>query len=548
MNKDWILDMDVAIELGEQAALEQFRWPVGQSAYADISDAVVEAFETLYLDTTLGENLRNAVAISAPRLMPSINGILVDVLHEKIARREDLVIRKSPGARTNSVVSGRSMALGRLGTLPRRIGRSVRHQRSLAGLRLKSRGCAPRAYAGPSNSLLAEQVLGGGIDLTRWLGGWFDENTGSSIRPTAESASAASWITSRLEQSSIDLDDEWTDSIRRQIERHIESVVSVALRDLGKNFEKYVRLDNSVLLVGTAGGYSARLIAHVFQRNELPVIRFSHGADRGLMGDWRWHMGELPFASMYVLHGSLEASRVRKSAETRSTTLISPSIDFVAAGSRRHQQLVRRGEKFRNSDRGTTSVERVMYMPASYLGDQRDVAITRLPDMVYLDWQVRLLKALRESGIHVTAKRHPKGRYSASEVLYAHVEAEILGETFGDIVRDADAYVFDFAASAFMEALCTGRPVVLVNIPSRPLDKDARVDLEKCCVVVDAVMDDRNRIQADLDEVVAGLNTPVNAAARRDFLEQYLLSPSGNVELLHAAKRKYGFGGDAEPG
>ena len=93
----------------------------------------------------------------------------------------------------------------------------------------------------------------------------------------------------------------------------------------------------------------------------------------------------------------------------------------------------------------------------------------------------------------------------------------------------ADAFVFDFAASAFMEALCTNKPVVLIETPIRRLLKAGRKEVQEICTIVQADFDENNRIVADFDEVIAGLSKPVDPTARQLFLENYLLAPSPNL-------------------
>ena len=80
-----------------------------------------------------------------------------------------------------------------------------------------------------------------------------------------------------------------------------------------------------------------------------------------------------------------------------------------------------------------------------------------------------------------------------------------------------------------MEALCTNKPVVLIETPIRPLLTAGRKEVEKICTIVRADFDENNRIMADFDEVIAGLSKPVDPILRQLFLENYLLTPSPNI-------------------
>ena len=80
-----------------------------------------------------------------------------------------------------------------------------------------------------------------------------------------------------------------------------------------------------------------------------------------------------------------------------------------------------------------------------------------------------------------------------------------------------------------MEALCTNKPVVLIEIPLRPLPEAGRKEVEEVCTIVQATYDEDNKIVADFDEIIRGLEKPVNAILRQAFVENYLLTPSTNV-------------------
>ena len=80
-----------------------------------------------------------------------------------------------------------------------------------------------------------------------------------------------------------------------------------------------------------------------------------------------------------------------------------------------------------------------------------------------------------------------------------------------------------------MEALCTNKPVVLIETPVRRLATEGRKEVQEICTIVRAEYDENNRIMVDFDKVIAGLSEPVDPTARQMFLENYLLVPSPNV-------------------
>ena len=103
-----------------------------------------------------------------------------------------------------------------------------------------------------------------------------------------------------------------------------------------------------------------------------------------------------------------------------------------------------------------------------------------------------------------------------------------------DIFDFADAYVMDIAGGAFIEALCTLKPVVLIDIPNRRMTKEGRKRIGESVQVVRAEFDENNRVTASYDRIIEGLRTPVNIEARRSFISEYLTTPDTGLEQLIA--------------
>ena len=104
-----------------------------------------------------------------------------------------------------------------------------------------------------------------------------------------------------------------------------------------------------------------------------------------------------------------------------------------------------------------------------------------------------------------------------------------------DTVDQADAFVFDIVGSAFMEALCTLKPIVLIEIPNRRLTEKARVQLKAHISIVEATFDENNRVTIDCDRLIAGLGASVNITARHKFISDYLTSSNvseNNLDMI----------------
>ena len=99
-----------------------------------------------------------------------------------------------------------------------------------------------------------------------------------------------------------------------------------------------------------------------------------------------------------------------------------------------------------------------------------------------------------------------------------------------DTLDQADAYVCDLVGTAFMEALCSLKPIVLIEIPNRQLTEEARTELKKSVIVIPATYNENNRITIEPDGLIDGLREPVDLAARYKFISDYLTS-SGTTRI-----------------
>ena len=133
--------------------------------------------------------------------------------------------------------------------------------------------------------------------------------------------------------------------------------------------------------------------------------------------------------------------------------------------------------------------------------------------------------------------RHPKGGGPSIPIFDDIAAVELRQTGMAETFSQADAYVFDIAGSAFVEALCTLKPVVLIDIPNRRLIEKARNQLEKSVVIVRATFDDNNLVAVDHSQISEGLQQPVDLDARRQFISDYLTSHDSQSAELKALAR-----------
>ena len=272
------------------------------------------------------------------------------------------------------------------------------------------------------------------------------------------------------------------------------------------------------LFTGTGGGYLSRTVSHAFQKNGAKVIRATHGGDSVLFNDPLWASTEIPFSDTYVTYGTKAAEITREKVDKhRSIRRLQDVPSVVAGGSLFHQRIV-------DIPATSNAIKTVHLITASFSGVRRHIPNVKIHDIVLLDWYRRLLQMIKAAGFRAIAKRHPKGIGPNIPIFEDVASQELRQIKMLDTFDQADAYVCDLAGTAFMEAICTLKPVILIEIPTRKLGEDARRELKNSVVIIQATYNENNRVTIEPDRLIHGLREPVDLEARHRFISDYLTS------------------------
>jgi hypothetical protein len=294
---------------------------------------------------------------------------------------------------------------------------------------------------------------------------------------------------------------------------------------------------NSTLITGTGGNYAARVVSQQFWREGANVIRTSHGGDTPLFKEWVWPNIEVPFTSSLIMFGNNSAEAVRGQIAARSeSTLPMYPKSIEAAGSDAHAAIWNRSP----APAGAENIKSVTVVAASFMGILRAVPHKKLHDIVYYEWHRRLLRELSKANYSVLSKRHPKGLFAGQNIFGDTGAVELLRAPMAQVEQSTDAYVIDFPGTALLEALCTKKPVVLIDLPIKMMTGVARTSLGKAAQIVQARFDERNRVIIDYDELEEALNVPVNMAAREKFVQDFLLSPTPGMVQIQDELTRHG--------
>jgi len=277
-------------------------------------------------------------------------------------------------------------------------------------------------------------------------------------------------------------------------------------------------------LVGGTPSFLGRLLNWHYLSAGRHVWRFGHGGDRAFFDDAVWCASEFPFVEQFHAHGAGEAEAISARFRRGSMTHIAgPLPKIIGVGSNRHQRVWKFCHDKPTNGLRHRRAPKIVLVAGSFLGEAKMGTLeTKLPDQLVADSQAQLIRILLKRGYNVVAKAHPKGVFTKSPPQIAW-GAEVVQGQFDPTAQDADCFVFDYAGSAFFDALASNKGVVLLSTPNRQIDSTNRDDLFMRCQVVEARFDPYNRVRVDPDELVEaveiarGSNGCPESFARRYF-------------------------------
>ncbi len=253
-------------------------------------------------------------------------------------------------------------------------------------------------------------------------------------------------------------------------------------------------------LVGAAPKMLGRVLAQHYRTQGATVVRCAHGGERAFYDDDHWGLSELPFCDTYLTHGTGEADAIsRRIADDRTISATDPAPRFEALGSSRHQAIFQAAHETGDNRTRRDGRPRVLFAASSFLGEgAAHVPAIKPTDVHLADLQVALMRALRDNGCEVWFKPHPKTMIDAPD-LFDGAYDELVTGPFDPVAYDVDALMFDYAGSAFFDALASARGVILVDCGVRPFDRTTFADLSSRCVIVEAKPDEANRFRVAPD-------------------------------------------------
>ena len=104
------------------------------------------------------------------------------------------------------------------------------------------------------------------------------------------------------------------------------------------------------------------------------------------------------------------------------------------------------------------------------------------------------------------------------------VLTEKLSENMSATNVYTDVYIFDIFGGAFIEALCTLKPIIFIEMPNRLLNKKTKDILKKSVRIISARYNDNNLIEIDFNELFDSINNSVNIKERLRLVSDFITS------------------------
>lgn len=274
------------------------------------------------------------------------------------------------------------------------------------------------------------------------------------------------------------------------------------------------------LLSGTPK-HLGRLTGWLYQNLDKQVIRCAHGGERAFFDDHEWGLAEFTNCDVYYAHSIGEAEAIQNRLLRRGTAVTNQqkTLDVKTLGSAHHFHIlsksVGRGPRVHNN--------KVAYIAGGYLGEQLgDFPSRKPPDILYLDWQVHLLQSLNALGVEVIVKLHPAGVGESATFLSPYADRIVSGP-FDPLQWDIDCFIFDFAGTAFFDAVATQTPIILADMTVRPFDESTKRDLATRCNIMPCLIDERGRFRVTTNNLTRALEAaPAISEFPTTFYDRYL--------------------------
>lgn len=271
---------------------------------------------------------------------------------------------------------------------------------------------------------------------------------------------------------------------------------------------------------GSGGILQQRLLRQAVRETGGIVIAHDHAHGQGIAEGYHDTVIELPYCDRFLTW--TEAQRAVAAHHLRPDLLPHVTIPEIAVVPGQFRPAAKAAARpvGQGHDRQKTAI-----MVGILYQDER-VQHTPAPTTVVLvDWEARMIAALRKLGYHVIFKPHPESPFPPPPAYFDQLGAELRTERFEAIFGEADLIVFGFARTTTFYVSCASEiPILVADMGYGEWTEDAWNLLGRRAGVIAGHPGPDNRVEMDWSALPAAI-AHAEAAKDTSFVQAFL---SGN--------------------
>ena len=304
----------------------------------------------------------------------------------------------------------------------------------------------------------------------------------------------------------------------------LDSALKAYLRELGRwplshsyslyqgIVQSYPKRIDLLLLSEVAKPINKTICFALKRKFNTKVVGFEHGNTFGSLLSRYFAPNELAHCDEYIVAASKSIPNFREAQRTArlpygtETQISSMNTNYYRVLAERSKTLP-----------ASAKIRRVMLIGFP-MNQNRYMDFPGHFSLFHLDLELRLLAFMKQRGFKTIYKAHPD-RLREVKGVFERFSDEIRAEVFEEVYHTCDAYLFGHTdTSTFGIAVCTNKPIIVIEIEGKPWKGNAHELVSKRCRMVPARIDNKCRILFDEYTLEEALNVN-NIAPDMEYLE-----------------------------
>lgn len=271
------------------------------------------------------------------------------------------------------------------------------------------------------------------------------------------------------------------------------------------------------LWTGSGGNVWDKMLRLAVLKNGGDVTGHDHGAGLGHVNNPIIGMVELWGCTKFISFNKNQAEELKKN-DTSKHRLDGKLPEILGLQKINSGDTTKIFPKFLDPNQ---KIKNIFILADIYDGDRGRYGLYS-PDIMHLDWHIRLAKQLKNWGYDVTIKIHPETPILPppifKETLGVHIETEPLE----NIMEQADMFLFDHIyTTAFRHALSTNVPMTVVDLHGHPWTETGKSLITKRTSFIDATYNAVNRPVMDWDALKQAIEEAPTKCNNHEFYNYY---------------------------